>query len=75
VILLGEAVRRLCDYLPSHYDVNVQLLLEQSNQLWQTLQHIKPEQAETFFQQLQNPDDGDRDLTKGCQLPYIVTVN
>ncbi|GAB4534847.1 MAG: hypothetical protein Tsb0014_21370 [Pleurocapsa sp.] len=75
VILLGEGVRRLCEYLPSHYDVNVQLLLEQSNQLLQTLQHIKPEQAEAFFQQLQNPDDGDRDLIQGCQIPYIVTVN
>lgn len=83
VILLGEAVRRLCDYQPSYYSVNVELLLEQSNQLLQTLQHIQPEQAEIFFQQLQNKEHNNDlssmasvdDLTKDCRMPHIVRVD
>ena len=83
VILLGEAVRRLCNYQPAYYSVNVELLLEQSNQLLHALQQIQPEQAEIFFQQLQNKDNSNSpngvasldDLTKGCRIPYIVTVD
>ena len=53
VILLGEAVRRLCDYQPTYHGVDVELLLQQANQLLQTLQKIEPEQVTVFFQQLQ----------------------
>lgn len=93
IILLGESVRRLWDYQPDYEGIDVELLLEQSSQLLQTLQQIEPEAVETFLQQLQlkkargqrRQETGDRevesiseeqesDLTKGCQLPYIVTI-
>ena len=76
VILLGEAVRRLCDYLPDYHNVDVGILLEQSNQLLQTLQQIEPERAALFFQQLQENDSSDAEnLTKGCKLPKIAILD
>ncbi|MGL5943456.1 MAG: DUF309 domain-containing protein [Waterburya sp.] len=52
IILLGEAIRRLYDYQPVYEGVNVELLLEQANQLLQTLQQLSPEQTSEFSQQL-----------------------
>ena len=80
VILLGEAVRRLCDYQPTHHGIDVELLLQQSNLLLQALQQIEPEQVEEFWQQLQNKSlkkyqSSDRDLTNGSSLPYIVKTS
>ena len=86
IILLGEAIRRLCDYQPSYEGVNVELLLEQSNQLLQALQQVKPGQAQEFFHKLQQQQSGnqteltidgansDRNLVVNCQLPYIVKI-
>lgn len=54
VMLLGEGVRRLSDYQPEYQGIDVELLMEQANQLLQTLQRIEPEQIELFWQQLQN---------------------
>ena len=87
IILLGEAIRRLCDYQPSYEGINVELLLEQSSQLLQALQQLQPEQAKNFFQQLQqNQSEGeiefpvkdensDGQLVVTCRLPYIVKVS
>ncbi|MDJ0589161.1 MAG: DUF309 domain-containing protein [Pleurocapsa sp. MO_226.B13] len=85
IILLGEAVRRLCDYQPDYEGVNVELLLEQASQLLQALQQLKPEQAQQFFQQLQQKHSGVKsellnddlllkDLIANCQLPYIQKI-
>ena len=79
VILLGEAIRRLCDYQPTYQGIDVEGLLQQSSQLLQALQQTKPEEVEEFFQQLQGKTSqsglSDRDLTQDCRLPYIVKVN
>lgn len=86
IILLGEAVRRLCDYQPDYEEVNVELLLEQAVTLLQALQQLQPEQASSFWQRLQ-PKQGDsqnnslEDLPKSvlelldsCQIPEIIMV-
>lgn len=81
IILLGEAMRRLCDYQPSYEGVNVELLLEQTSQLLQVLQQLQPEQTKEFFQQLQQKQSGEgvnshgssvASLVATCQIPYIV---
>lgn len=84
IILLGEAVRRLCDYQPDYEGIDVELLLKQTVELLQALQQLKPEQAQVFFQQLlkkhSQADNGlskessDLDLVAVCQLPYIQRV-
>lgn len=76
IILLGEAVRRLCDYQPDYEGVNVELLLEQAINLLQALQQLEPEQAQEFFQQLEQKHSGDsqNNLVDGCQMPYIAKV-
>lgn len=82
VMLLGEAVRRLCDYQPEYQGINVELLMEQANQLLQTLQRLEPEQIELFWQQLQNsaPSSTERppqeqNLVGDCKLPQIQKVD
>jgi uncharacterized protein len=77
IILLGEAIRRLCDYQPVYEGVNVELLLEQASQLLQVLQQLPPEQTSDFFQQLLQKQlkaqtDSHYSLVETCQLPYIV---
>ena len=80
IILLGEAVRRLCDYQPDYESVDVEELLTQSVNLLQALQQLEPEQAKDFFEILQQgsekieTDDNLVDLAAGCQLPYINRV-
>lgn len=79
IILLGEAVRRLCDYQPDYEEVNVEHLLEQAVNLLQVLQQLKPEEADNFFQRLQiEPSDQSDRLSESlqesiasCQIPYI----
>ena len=81
IILLGEAVRRLCDYQPDYEGVNVELLLKQASKLLQALQQLPPEQTTEFFRQLQQKTSGAEmepststlidDLVASCQIPYI----
>ncbi|BAZ46295.1 hypothetical protein NIES4102_33250 [Chondrocystis sp. NIES-4102] len=83
IILLGEAVRRLCDYQPIHQGVNVEILLEQTCQLLEVLQQLPSAQTSDFFQQLlykqqQGQTDNSTDtinsnpvISETCQLPYI----
>ena len=82
IILLGEAVRRLCDYQPDYEGVDVELLLKQASQLLQALQQLQPEQTRAFFQQLQHRRSGAKieslrndlldDLVASCQIPQIT---
>lgn len=81
IILLGEAVRRLCDYQPDYEGVDVELLLEQASELLQALQQLPTEHTTKFFQQLQQKRLGNKietsdnkavdDLVANCQIPYI----
>lgn len=82
VILLGEAVRRLCEYQPEYQGINVELLMEQASNLLQTLQQIEPEQTELFWQQLQNREldatkreQAEASLLGNCRLPHIIRAN
>ena len=85
IILLGEAVRRLCDYQPDYEGVDVELLLEQASQLLKALQQLPPEYTAEFFLQLQQKQLGDKiepsnnkavnDLIVNCQIPYIKVLS
>jgi len=61
IILLGEAVRRLCDYQPDYEEVDVEQFLEQALALLQSLQQLKPEQTQVFWQRLQQKQLGKLD--------------
>ena len=86
IILLGEAVRRLCDYQPDYAGINVEQLLQQAVNLLQALQQLDPGQTRVFFQQLQNKRAGKElqinedtvksllSLIDSCQLPQIERV-
>ncbi|MEL7076916.1 MAG: DUF309 domain-containing protein [Cyanobacteria bacterium J06648_1] len=84
IILLGEAVRRLCDYQPDYQEVDVEQLLEQALALLEALQQLQPEQTQDFFQRLQQKKSGEEvkdnhgdviaNLINSCQLPYINRV-
>lgn len=84
IILLGEAVRRLCDYQPDYEEINVEQLLEQAMALLQVLQQLQPEQTSDFWQQLLQKQSGATkkeydanslaDLVASCQLPYLNRV-
>ena len=88
IILLGEAVRRLCDYQPDYKGVDVEQLLSQAIALLQALQQLKPEYTKEFFSLLQQKqsqastielnsaeDTPDLlDLLASCQLPYIQRI-
>ena len=84
IILLGEAVRRLCDYQPDYQEVDVEQLLEQALALLEALQQLQPEQTQDFFQRLQQKQSGEEvkdnhgdaiaNLINSCQLPYINRV-
>ncbi|MGL5836614.1 MAG: DUF309 domain-containing protein [Waterburya sp.] len=87
IILLGEAVRRLCDYQPDYEEIDVEQLLDQTLALLQALQQLPLEAVSDFWQQLQQKrspfDDNNSssessdllsDLVASCQLPYISRV-
>jgi len=48
VMLLGEGIRRLVDYTPAEYGVDVTKLVEQSNLLLKALQSSGIEKVESF---------------------------
>ena len=86
IILLGEAVRRLCDYRPEYEGIDVEQLLHQALALLQALQQLKPEQTSDFFQQLQHKrqegktetvienSESTNSLVDSCQIPFIKKV-
>ncbi len=89
IILLGEAVKRLCDYRPEYEGVDVEQLLAQAINLLQALQQLKPEQTSNFFQRLQhkhsqkqaettetteNNSESIEDLIASCQIPYVTYI-
>lgn len=52
VILLGEGIKRLRDYQPEHYTVDVESLLEDSIDLLLALQQLQPSQMAQVVEQL-----------------------
>ena len=88
VILLGEAVRRLCDYQPDYMGVNVEQLLAQAIALLQALQQLKPDRARQFFELLRSKQSKTTTALQGeannspellsllanCQLPHIQRI-
>lgn len=85
IILVGEGIRRLCDYQPDYQGINVELLLEQATRLLEALQQLSPEQTTRFFEQLQHKRSGKlvellndnqlEALIASCNLPWIELVN
>lgn len=63
VILLGEGTRKLYDYQPIYYQIDVANLLEQTSRLLRELQQIKPETVDRFI------------LSPNCQLPQIIKLD
>ncbi|NCO75119.1 MAG: DUF309 domain-containing protein [Cyanobacteria bacterium] len=68
VILLGEGSKKLREYEPDYFDIDVSKLLENSYNLLTSLQQINPELVTEFYQQLIN-----NQLENNLSLPYINT--
>ena len=52
VTLLGEGVRRLSNFQPSHSEIDVSGLVSESYQLLQQLQQIEPDRVQSFVENL-----------------------
>ena len=64
MILLGEGVKRLSEYQPIHYDIDVTQLVTESYSLLSQLQQLSPDQLKTFATEvfdgnLSTPDSND----------------
>jgi hypothetical protein len=53
VILLGEGIKRLSEYQPLYYEIDVTHLISDSSKLLKSLQQITPEQISEFVENLQ----------------------
>ena len=74
IILLGEGIRRLNDYQPDHYGIDVDRLLDEAIALLQTLQQLDSEELDSFVEQLFSVSEN-RDLKdKFCKLPRLHFV-
>lgn len=74
IILLGEAIRRLNDYQPDYYDVNVSELMQQSINLLQTLQQLEESNLEQFTQQIFSEGQVTNQTGESVSLPIIRMV-
>jgi predicted metal-dependent hydrolase len=52
VTLLGEGIRRLSYFQPSHSEIDVGALVSQSYELLQQLQQIEPDRVQVFVENL-----------------------
>ena len=84
IILLGEAIRRLCDYQPDYYGIDIEQLLAQSSHLLQTLQQLEPDKLEDFvntiFASSVQNDHGSIDnesdsFSQTVSLPKLVIID
>ncbi|MBE9223293.1 DUF309 domain-containing protein [Cyanobacterium stanieri LEGE 03274] len=69
VILLGEGIRKLGEFEPSYYDLDIIGFTDDSYALLLALQKIEPEGAKDFYQQLLEQGDID-----GVKLPKIYAI-
>jgi predicted metal-dependent hydrolase len=77
VILLGEGMHRLQGYPDDYHGINVEHLLEQTNQILKLLHKTGPEQVAIVLQQLGYEPPIDRPnptATPGLSLPMIQKV-
>lgn len=78
VILLGEGLRRICDYQPVYADLDITQLVVQSDALLRALQQAGPEGVGTFSQLVvQRETHGQADLSlsrEGPGLPQLSGV-
>jgi predicted metal-dependent hydrolase len=72
VILLGEGIRRLAFYQPSHYGIDVSQLRQESYTLLQFLQNLGEEQ---FVADCQQNEGRLPTAIPSCPLPKIVSLN
>lgn len=76
IILLGEAVRRLCDYQPDYEGIDVEQLLGESSFLLQTLQQLDPSKLESFVDRLfSSAEVKTRENNQIYKLPKLVVVD
>lgn len=70
VILLGEGSKKLREYEPDYFNIDVSNLLENSYDLLTALQQINPDSVTEFYQKLIN-----HQLESNLTLPYIKMIN
>lgn len=70
VILLGEGSKKLREYEPDYFNIDVSNLLENSYDLLTALQQINPDSVTEFYQKLIN-----NQLENHLTLPYIKMIN
>ncbi|MBF2056306.1 MAG: DUF309 domain-containing protein [Cyanobacterium sp. T60_A2020_053] len=56
LVLWGEGIRKLVDYEPSYYDLDITTLTDCTYQLLEHLQQIDPTQTQHFYHQLLTND-------------------
>ena len=74
IILLGEGIRRLSDYQPDYYTIDVTQLLEESVTLLQTLQQLDSDRVDDFVQQLFSATEKPDKSGESCKLPTLVII-
>ncbi len=80
MILLGEGIKRLSEYQPVYYDIDVTQLVTESYSLLTSLQKLSPNQLPTFTTELfkETPSNQDiNNISHDCpgsnnQLPTIM---
>lgn len=74
-ILLGEGISRLEYYSPEYYNINVEKLLTESQEILRNLQESGPENVAEFAQQLftYHPIEGSDRITK-LQVPQLAKI-
>lgn len=74
VILLGEGLRRVCDYQPTYAGLDVTRLVAESSQLLQSLQQAGPERVAEFSQWIVEPEAASDSSTPSIVLPTLSRV-
>lgn len=72
-ILLGEGIRRLSDYEPDYYNIDVSQLIAESSFLLQTLQQLDVEKLADLVKQLFSTQKS-QPTPESYQLPKLVIL-
>ena len=72
-ILLGEGIRRLSDYQPNYYNIDVSQLLAESSFWLQTLQQLDLDKLEALVEQLFSTQKSQQ-TPESYQLPKLVIL-
>ena len=76
MILLGEGIKRLSEYQPVYYDIDVTQLVTESYSLLTSLQQLSPNQLPTFTTELfrENPHSSPDFSGSDNQLPTLPII-